>query len=242
MRSADDAAVKANTIYRQVRDAILSGRFAPGAYLRERDLAAKFGVSRTPIREALRQLERDGQVRLTPHVGAEVRDVSIQDLFEVLEMRRCLEPYAARIAANRATPVLEANLNVIRKTFEEAVEQTPVPAVIRRHIAADQRLHRLILDMAGNRRIAQAITSLSLSVQRYRYFGISHRFHRSAQEHLDIIAALLQRDPAAAEGAMARHLDQFTEDMRRLLIPGSGSNFSTSGPTCTAAAGSSSPP
>jgi len=214
--------VKAGRVYQQLQDAILSGRLEPGTYLRERELADKFGVSRTPIREALRQLERDGQVRLTPHVGAEVREVSLQDLFEVLEMRRCLEPHAASIAATRMTPEVEAKLAALRKAFEEAAEPQLAPTVIRRLIAADHRLHSQILNMAGNRRIAQAITGLRLSIQRYRYFGISHRFQRNAQEHLDIIAAMLGRDPAAAEAAMARHLDQFTEDMRRLLMPGPG--------------------
>jgi DNA-binding GntR family transcriptional regulator len=88
--------VKASRVYSKLRDAILSGRIEAGALLRERDLAVKFRVSRTPICEALRQLERDGEVRVTPHVGAEVRMVSIEDLIEVLEMRRRLEPNAAR--------------------------------------------------------------------------------------------------------------------------------------------------
>ncbi len=224
MRSADQGAVKAGKIYQQLRDAILSGRYEPGTFLRERNLAAKFQVSRTPVREALRQLERDGQVRLTPHVGAEVKDVSIQDLFEVLEMRRCLEPYAARLAALRMTPAMEANLQGMRKIFEDALARQPVPASIRRLIAADRRLHSLILNAAGNRRIARAITDVSLSIQRYRYFGISHRFRRNTQEHLDLITALVRRDAAATETAMARHLDEFTGDMRRLLLPGGGAH------------------
>lgn len=80
---------------------------------------------------------------------------------------------------------------------------------------------RLILGLAGNRPIEQAFTNLSFSILRYGYFGISHRVQRRAQEHLDIIAALLQRDLAAADGAMVGHPDRFTEDRPRLLIPGS---------------------
>lgn len=211
----------ANQVYRQIRDAILTGRFKPGAYLRERELAAKFGVSRTPVREALLRLDRDGQVRLTPHVGAAVCEVSVQDLLEVLEMRSCLEPRAARIAADRIDSTGEAIFKAIKRTFEKAAKEQPLPGIVRRHIAADRRLHEQILESAGNRRISQAVSALNLSIQRYRYFGISHRFHRSAQEHLDIIAALLRRDPSGAETAMARHLDQFTLDVRALLLPGS---------------------
>jgi DNA-binding GntR family transcriptional regulator len=218
----DLSPVKASNVYRQLRDVILSGRLESGTLLRERDLAVKFRVSRTPIREALRQLERDGQVRVTPHVGAEVRGVSIEDVFEVLEMRRYLEPHAARIAAKRVTPRCEAKLQAIRKIFEEATEHSSTAAVSRRYIVADERLHGLILELAGNRRIAQAIKDLRLSIQRYRYFGISHRFRRNAQEHLEIIAALLDGNATAAEAAMAKHLDQFTEDMRRLLLPEAG--------------------
>lgn len=211
--------VKASSVYRRLRDTILSGRLESGTLLRERDLAAKFRVSRTPIREALRQLERDGQVRVIPYVGAEVRGVSIEDVFEVLEMRQCLEPKAARIAAKRVTPRCEGQLRAMRKLFGQASRQNWTPAVSRRYIVADERLHNLILDLAGNRRIAQAIKDLRLSIQRYRYFGLSHRFHLNAQEHLEIIAALLDGDATAAEAAMARHLDQFAEDMRRLLLP-----------------------
>lgn len=91
--------VKASCVYTKLRDAILSGPIEAGALIRERDLAVKFRVSRTPIRDALRQVERDGQVRVTPHVGAEVRRVSAEDVFEVFEMRRCLEPKAARLCS-----------------------------------------------------------------------------------------------------------------------------------------------
>lgn len=220
MKSTRLSPVKASHVYTKVRDAILSGRIEAGTLLRERDLAVKFRVSRTPIREALRQLERDGQVHVTPRVGAEVKAVSIEDVFEVLEMRRYLEPNSARIAAKRVTPRYEATLRAIRKTFEEATKRSWTAAVSRRYILADERLHSLILDLAGNRRIAQAIKDLRLSIQRYRYFGLSHRFRLNAQEHLAIIAALLDSDGAAAEAAMARHLDQFTEDMRQVLLPG----------------------
>jgi DNA-binding GntR family transcriptional regulator len=218
----DMSAVKASRVYRHLRDAILNGRLKAGTCLRERELAAEFRVSRTPIREALRQLERDGQVRLTPHVGAQVREVSLEDLFEVLEMRRCLEPYAAHIAASRVTSEVETRLAVLQKAFEGKAEQSITPSVVRRLITADRRLHTLILNLAGNRRITQAIMDLRLSIQRYRYFSIPHRFELNTKEHLDIIEALLKRDPAAAEAAMSRHLDQFTEDMRRLLLPGRG--------------------
>jgi len=222
VRASDRNPVKASRVYQQLRDAILSGRLESGVLLRERDLAVKFRVSRTPIREALRQLERDGQVRVTPHVGAEVREVSVEDVFEVLEMRRCLEPHAARIAAKRVTPRSEQQLQAMRQIFAQADRQRWTPAGSRRYIAVDARLHGLILDLAGNRRIAQAIKDLRLSIQRYRYFGLSHRFHRNAQEHVDIIAALLAGDAPGAEAAMAKHLDEFTEDMRRLLLPETG--------------------
>ncbi len=136
-------------------------------------------------------------------------------------MRRCLEPYAARIVAGRLGPDEEAVLRTIKRTFEKAAGEQPLPATVRRHITADRRLHELVLECAGNRRIAQAVLALNLCIERYRYFGIAQRFRRSAEEHLDLIAALLRRDPDGAETAMARHLDQFTLDIRAVLLPGS---------------------
>ncbi len=224
MRRTDRNAPKAERIYLRLRDAILSGRLKPGVYLRERELAARFRVSRTPIREALRQLERDGQIRLTPHLGAEVKEVSLQDLLEVLEMRRYLEPYSARNAARRITPQAASELRKIRRTFEAPPPRGLTPSVIDAHIRADRRLHELILELAGNTRIMQALVGLSLSIQRYRYFGIGHRFQRSANEHIALIDALLDRDPGASEASVVRHLEQFTEDVRRLFVPKAGAD------------------
>jgi DNA-binding GntR family transcriptional regulator len=189
-------------------------------YLRERDLAATLKVSRTPVREALRQLERDGFVRLIPHVGAQVQEVSLQDLFEILEMRRCLEPYAARLAARKVTPAIAQKLRGFQKEFEEIGQQTPGPATIRRHIASDRQLHGLILELAENRRIAQVIAQLGDVIQRYRYLGFEtpNRLPKSTREHLAVIDALLRRDPAAAEAGMDHHLEQFTEDMKDVFL------------------------
>jgi len=131
------------------------------------------------------------------------------------------------------TPEAEVELREIRRTFEGAPHPEPTSTVIDSHIRADRRLHELFLELAGNKRIMQALVGVSLSIQRYRYFGIAHRFQRSAKEHLALIDALLHRDPDASEASVARHLEQFTEDVRRLLVSkveaGTGARFSTTG-------------
>jgi len=211
---------KANQVYVQLREGILKARLRPGTHLREERLAADFRVSRTPIREALRRLERDGLVRLIPHVGAQVQEVSLQDLMETLEFRRCLEPYAARIAARRVTPPVERKLRKLRKAFGGAARGNPSPVAIGRHSAVDRQLHGLIMDLAVNRRIAQAIEELRDTIQQYRYLGFAapQRLPRSTREHLGVIDALLRRDAARAEAAMSYHLEQFADDLQECLL------------------------
>ena len=220
MRVKSQPTVKADQVYRELRESILKAHLTPGTYLRERDLATTLNVSRTPVREALRQLERDGFVRLIPHVGAQVQEVSLQDLFEILEMRRCLEPYAARLAAKKVTPDVEKKLLGLRANFEEIGQGGAVPTTIRRHISADRQLHGLILELAENRRIAQVIAQVSDAIQQYRYLGFEtpNRLVKSTNEHLRVVDALLRRDPVAAERSMLHHLDQFTEDMKNLFL------------------------
>ncbi len=211
--------IKAHNVYARLFQAILDGGLPPGTYLHEQEVASKFKVSRTPVREALRILAQDGYVRLVPRQGAQVKEFSLQDLFEVYDVRRCLEPFAARLAAERVTAVTELELQEIRKTFEEEQQVEPSSEVFLRHLAADRRLHHLVLDLAGNRRIEQIISRLTdITILSYRRLATAQRLRLSAQEHLHIIDALLCKDAAAAEAAMASHLVQSKRDMQELIL------------------------
>lgn len=215
--------IKASRVSKRLFDLILDGRLEPGTYLREREVAAEFKVSRTPVREALRQLARDGYVRLIPRVGAQVNELSLQDLFDVFDVRRCLEPFAARLAAERLTPEARAELRQIRKVFKKEMTGQPSAEVLQRHMAADRRLHQLSLELSGNRRITQVVSHMTeLTLLTNRRLGTDQRIRKSAQEHLEIVEALLRSDAAAAEVAMARHLLQAMEDIRDIILSGLG--------------------
>jgi DNA-binding GntR family transcriptional regulator len=118
------------------------------------------------------------------------------------------------------TPPVEKKLRKLRKAFEEVARGNPSPAAIRRHIAVDRQLHGLIVDLAGNRRIAQAIEELRDTIQQYRYLGFAapQRLPRSTREHLGVIDALLRRDAARAEAAMSYHLEEFADDLQECLL------------------------
>ncbi len=206
---------KAQKAYRRLRDAIVKGRLAPGAYLSERDLAAHLGISRTPIRQALHRLEKDGYVRLVPRVGARINQVSARDLLDLLEMRQYLEPQAARSAAHGITAAAERELQAVRQVFAAEGMGPSTARGVDRLIAADHRLHRLVLRLAGNRRVRQVLTGLAEMIQRYRYAGMPLRFARNTAEHLAIVDALLARDGLGAEVAMARHLQAFVDDVQQ---------------------------
>jgi DNA-binding GntR family transcriptional regulator len=211
--------VKAHNIYARLFQAILERRLLPGAYLREQDVASKFKVSRTPVREALRLLVQDGYVRLVPRRGAQVNDFSLRDLFEVYDVRRCLEPFAARLAAERLTVAAETELKDIRKTFVDEKQAEPSTEVFLRQLAADRRLHHLVLELAGNRRIEQMISRMTdITILNYRRLTSAQRLQLSVQEHLRIIDGLLRKDAAEAEAAMVRHLVQAKKDMQELIL------------------------
>ncbi len=213
--SEPDRASAKDKIFQSLRADIISQRLKPGQAIREDELAQKYGVSRTPIREMLRRLEHEDLVRIVPNVGVYVSELTPKDIEEVLDLRIWLETAAARAAASRVTEENFKQLDEIDKLLDLAVEKQD--SIV--SFDADGKLHDLILVTAGNVRARRIINNLLGQIHRIRFIS-GHkpgRINTTVAEHKQIIAALLERDPDKAAEAMRIHLVHTKE----LLLPSS---------------------
>ncbi len=203
--------------YDQLLDRMLEGTFPAGTLLQERTLAEMLGISRTPVREALAKLESEGFV--TRHVGRllVVREVPMQELMEILHVRTILETEAAGIAAGR---IAAADLAGLRDLFQAQLDG-PLPDG-GNFWAADDRLHGLIVDAAGNAVLADTVRSLRRRTRMFNLKRLPERFVPGCHEHLAIVAALEAGDGTAAREAVATHLDNTRRSILAKLEPLSG--------------------
>ena len=187
------------------RQAILQGEFEPGERLMEIQLAERLGVSRTPIREAIRKLELEGLVRMVPSIGAEVAEISEKSLREVLEVRRSLEELAIELACQRITPEELTALEEAENRFARAVEDGEVMAIAE----SDENYHELIYQATANDRLVQILNNLREQMYRYRLEYIKDEDRRQilVVEHEHILRAVRRRDIADAKSAVREHID-----------------------------------
>ncbi len=190
-----------NSAYHRLLEDIREGSLLPGERLREIELSERFGVSRTPVREAIRQLEADGLVTHIPRQGATVRSLDYAEVMELYEMRAVLEGTAARLAARAASDVELDELEVLNDRLAEA-GTGPEAARINRIF------HATLLDAAKNRFLAKSMLSLqkALLILGPSQLLDSDRAETAVVEHRRIMAALTSRDGAAAETEMRAHI------------------------------------
>ncbi len=190
-----------NSAYQRLLDEIREGALLPGDRLREIDLSNRLGVSRTPVREAIRQLEADGLVTHVPRQGATVRSLSYAEVMELYEMRAVLEGTAARLAARAASDIELDELEVLNDQLAQA-GTGPEAARINRVF------HATLLDVAKNRFLAKSMLSLqkALLILGPSQLLDDERANAAVVEHRRIMAALKSRDSAAAEMEMRAHI------------------------------------
>ena len=183
---------------------IIEGDLAPGQKVPEKGLCAKFGVSRTPMREALKVLASDGLVTLTPNRGAWVTQLTLEDLEEVFPVMGALEALAGEMACMR---ISEAQVRRVRETHDKMIERyrsKDLPAYFR----LNQQIHEVILNAADNATLSAQYRTLSSRVRRARYVAnmSADRWAKAVAEHEEIIAALEARDGPKLAEILKRHL------------------------------------
>lgn len=192
--------------YDQIRSMILQGDLPPGSQIREEHLAESCGVSRTPVRDALRRLESQAFIRRSESQRSFVSEWSLDDITDAFELRAMLESRAARRAAERMDDDAMQRLRSCNRTIYEAVSGTPadVPAFLE----ANREFHAIILEMAASRRLSALLSAL---IEQPVIWRTAHHYGREALlrsygEHEELLAAFVRRDGAWAEALMSAHI------------------------------------
>ena len=193
-----------DVVFNTLRQAILKGELAPGERLMEIQLAEKLGVSRTPIREAIRKLELEGLVLMIPRKGAEVAKISERSLRDVLEVRRSLEELAIELACQRMSEEDMDELERVQGSFRNAIARGEAMAIAE----TDEHYH-VIYQGTGNDKLVQMLNNLREQMYRYRLEYIKDEDKRQVLlvEHEHILKALRNRNIAEAKNAAREHID-----------------------------------
>ena len=194
-----------DVVFNTLRQAILTGELKPGERLMEIHLANRLGVSRTPIREAIRKLELEGLVTMIPRRGAEVAQITEKSMKDVLEVRRTLDALSAALACERISAEEEEALKKACLNFEAAVKTKDTKAIAK----ADVAIHDIIAAATGNQRLIQLINNLAEQMYRYRfeYIKDASQHERIIEEHRIIYESIVKKDKEAAAEMAKTHID-----------------------------------
>ncbi len=199
----------------RLRDLIIEGKLPPGTKVPERELCERYGVSRTPMREALKVLAVDGLVWLEPNRGAWVSKITIDDLEEVFPVMGALEALSGELACERIT---DKQIASIRDTHNDMVKYYEARDLTQ-YFRANQAIHEAILDAAGNTELTAMYRSLSARIRRARYIAnmTEERWKKAVEEHEQILAALEKRQGHELGQILRLHLASKFETVRQWL-------------------------
>jgi DNA-binding GntR family transcriptional regulator len=209
-------------VYRAIKHRILANELEVGSRLRDEELAQQLSVSRTPVREAILRLSREGLVEIIPRSGTRVRTFTEQDIDDIFDLRIALEALAVRKAATRMEPADLERLRQMYTSAELALKTgDPRPA-----LDFDTEMHRTILQASGNERLQQVMATINDFVTLFRNIGAGTPFHRGFNfRHREIMRALARRNPDLAARALSEHLEvakrELFRDFRQRKLLGS---------------------
>jgi DNA-binding GntR family transcriptional regulator len=203
--------------YEEIRRQILAGELQPASPLSEHQLAATLQLSRTPVREAIKRLEKEGLVRSIPSRGTFIAELSAQDILEIYQLRGRLEGLAARIAAEQMTSEELRALEQEVALIESSAAEDRASAIQE----SDIRFHKLIIGATQNRRLGAILAMFDDQMHRIRAIlpGSSDWLEGTLREHRAIFEAIKARDPDKAERAIEEHLRASCERAVRVVLP-----------------------
>lgn len=204
-----------DVVFQTLRTAILKGDLKPGERLMELQLASKLGVSRTPIREAIRMLEQEGLARTIPRKGAEVAGMTEKDMEDVLQIRCVLEELAARLSCQNITDEEMRELKIAMVAFEEKTREGNVVELAK----ADVTFHDIIYRAADNPKLLVLLNNLREQMYRYRTeYMKDDRIHPVLiREHKEMVKALESRDQELVAREVRQHLKNQEEVMKKII-------------------------
>ncbi len=188
-----------------LREAIVSGTLKPGERLMEIQLAEELGVSRTPVREAIRKLELEGFVVMIPRRGTYVADLSIKDINEVFEIRTALDVLAAGLAVERITEDELEQLERLLVEIGELIEEDDADKIVE----SDSQFHDILYRASRNDRLVGIINNLREQFTRFRSISIQYpgRMQKSVEEHRRLVEAIASRDTDLAQQLAREHME-----------------------------------
>lgn len=192
-------------VFEYLRNAILAGELKPGERLMEVTIADQLGVSRTPVREAIRKLEKESFVIMIPRKGAYVADLTKKDILEVLEIRKELEGFAAYLAAERMSLSEKESLGRVVEKFNESLLNMDKKNMIE----SDNEFHSLIFEATKNQRLINIIYDLHDQFQRFRliYFNEFNNYKEIQASHTRIFDAIIKQDGSEARVEAENHVE-----------------------------------
>lgn len=198
-------------VFESLREAIINGHLKPGERLMEIQLADEMGVSRTPVREAIRKLELEGFVVMIPRKGAYVAGISLKDIADVFEIRAALESLAAALAAERIT---EDELEALERSLvkvSECTEANDLDSLI----VVDTDFHDILYKASRNERLVQIVSNLREQIQRFRMTSLSQpgRLKDTIEEHRKLVEALSERNIELARTLAREHIENAENSM-----------------------------
>ena len=204
-----------DVVFNTLREAILKGELKPGERLMELQLAAKLGVSRTPIREAIRMLEQEGLAVTIPRKGAEVAKMTEKDMEDVLQIREALDELAAKIACEQ---ISEEQLEELVATMHEFEESTKTDNV-KKIAEADVKFHDIIYQSTGNPKLVNMLNNLREQMYRYRFEYIKDSAYHALliEEHRRIYESIAARDEERAVAEITQHIENQLYTIRKHL-------------------------
>lgn len=206
---------RSQNTYQAILTAIREGIYRPGTALREEEVAARLGVSRTPVREALGRLQEKGLLEAAPGRGVAVAVLSMPQIFELYAIREALEGIVARYAAHHATEAEIANLERINREFSEAAGDA------RKAARLNREFHARLYEAARNRYLRQVVEDLqeNIALLPDTTFTVEGRTATAAREHNAIIMAMRKRDGEGASALAAEHIQEALK-VRLTISPG----------------------
>jgi DNA-binding GntR family transcriptional regulator len=202
-------------VFESLREAIIAGQLRPGERMMEIQMAEEMGVSRTPVREAIRKLELEGLVVMVPRKGAYVAGLSLKDMTDVFEIRRALEGLAAELAAERISDdeleEMERYLIKIAKDIESGD--------VHKVVETDTDFHSLLYKSSRNSRLSQIISNLREQIQRFRTTSLSSpgRMKSALEEHRKIVEAIATRDGELARKITQEHIENAENSLMEII-------------------------
>jgi DNA-binding GntR family transcriptional regulator len=193
--------------YAAIYEALTDGRLRPGEHLAEERLAREIGVSRTPVREALRRLSAEGFVEFMPNQGGKVPSLSVADVIEIFDLRVILESYAASLAAENIKPAQLSELDELCDGMEKAFAKRR-PGYLDEISSRNRRFHRILIETSGGQRLGRILTQvieMPLMLDTYSRFSTDD-MNRSMRHHRELVAALAAHDPDWANAVMRVHI------------------------------------